>query len=243
MTRFRRILPLLLLTSTSLTIVGCGTEARGKLPQLGPLQWEDRFETGLGQWIVELEQPGTVAASDSALEIDVPAGATLWFKHELHAPVAITFDATAIAAAGPNDRVSDINVFWMARNRDGSAPFSQPRSGAFSEYNDLVTYYVGLGGNWNTTTRFRRYIGNPSSRPLLPKHDLSSPEALLEPNHKQRIMLIADGRQIEYWRDGVRLLHYDDAAPYTRGWFAIRTTRSHLRIERLRIYEIEADGK
>lgn len=246
MTRFRRILPLLLLTSTSLTIVGCATdrtEARGKLPQLGPLQWEDRFETGLGQWIVELEQPGTVAASDSALEIDVPAGATLWFKHELHAPVAITFDATAIAAAGPNDRVSDINVFWMARNRDGSAPFSQPRSGAFSEYNDLVTYYVGLGGNWNTTTRFRRYIGNPSSRPLLPKHDLSSPEALLEPNHKQRIMLIADGRQIEYWRDGVRLLHYDDPAPYTRGWFAIRTTRSHLRIERLRIYEIEADGK
>ncbi len=237
MTRLRRML---LFASTSVMMIGCASERTEPPapPHRGHLQFEDRFENGLSQWVIELEQPGTVAASDGALEIDVPAGATLWFKHELHAPVAIAFEATAIAAAGPNDRVSDINAFWMARNRDETVPFSRQRSGAFAEYNDLVTYYVGLGGNWNTTTRFRRYIGDPDSRPLLPQHDLSSPEALLEPNHKQVITLIADGSRIEYWRDGVRLLHYDDPAPYTRGWFAIRTTRSHLRIERLRIYEI-----
>jgi hypothetical protein len=197
----------------------------------------------LQQWSIELEQPGTVRALDGVLEIDVPAGTTLWFKPELSGPIAIMFDATAIAAGGPNDRVSDLNVFWMARNKDGEpAPFAQPRSGAFADYNDLLTYYVGLGGNSNTTTRFRRYIGDPVSRPLLPEHDLSTPEFLLTPNRSQTIMLVADGPRIEYWRDGVRLLQYEDPSPYTRGWFAIRTVRSHLRIERLRVHRVGKDS-
>jgi hypothetical protein len=229
----------LLVASVSLLLLSCAsgpTAAPAKMARLGALQWQDAFDNGLHDWVIELEKPGVVTTSNGALEIDAPAGATLWFRHELHAPVAITFDATAIAANGPNDRVSDINTFWMAHNRDGSAPFTQHRRGAFEEYNDLLTYYVGLGGNWNTTTRFRRYIGDPESRPLLPEHDLSSPDALLTANQKQTIALVANGRQIEYWRDSIRLLHYDDPDPYTRGWFAIRTTRSHLRIERLRIY-------
>jgi hypothetical protein len=229
----------ILLVSIALVLVSCTTSpttAPAKMPTLGSLQWQDDFDNSLDYWVIELEKPGTVTTSNGALEIDVPAGATLWFRHELTAPVAIAFEATAIAANGPNDRVSDINTFWMAHNRDGSAPFSQQRRGAFEEYNNLLTYYVGLGGNWNTTTRFRRYIGDPESRPLLPEHDLSSPDALLTANQKQTIMLVADGRRIEYWRDGIRLLQYDDPAPYKRGWFALRTTRSHLRIERLRIY-------
>jgi hypothetical protein len=52
-------------------------------------------------------------------------------------------------------------------------------------------------------------------------------------------MLIAHGSRIEYWRDGVRLLQYDDKAPYTRGWFAIRTVQSHLRVERLRVHRLQ----
>ena len=198
----------------------------------------DDFDSGLQRWSIESERPGVVHAADGALDIDMPAGATLWFKQELSGPISIVFEATAIAAGGPNDRVSDLNVFWMARNEDGSAPFSRPRSGAFADYNDLLTYYVGLGGNANTTTRFRRYIGDPGTRPLLPEHDLSTPDALLTPNHKQTITLVADGTHIEYWRDGVRLLSYQDPAPYRSGWFAIRTVQSHLRIERLRIHRL-----
>jgi hypothetical protein len=30
---------------------------------------------------------------------------------------------------------------------------------------------------------------------------------LLKPNHSQTVMLIAGDPRIEYWRDGVRLLH------------------------------------
>ncbi len=201
------------------------------------LLWQDDFQD-LSQWILELEKPGSVRAMDGALDIDVPAGATLWFKHELAAPVAISFAATAIDAGGPNDRVSDINVFWMARNSDGTNLLTRRRHGAFAEYNDLLTYYVGLGGNWNTTTRFRRYIGDRELRPLRPEHDLSSPDVLLRANHTQNITLITDGKRVEYWRDGVRVFQFHDAEPYGRGHFAIRTTRSHLRIEGFRIHRL-----
>lgn len=207
-------------------------------PELGAELARDDFRNGLEQWSIELERPGSVRAVDGVLDIDVPAGATLWFKHELSGPVAITFVATAIAAGGSNDRVSDMNTFWMARNKDGAAPFGQPRSGAFADYNDLLTYYVGLGGNSNTTTRFRRYIGDPVSRPLLPEHDLTSADVLLVANRPQTLTMTADGPRIEYWRDGVRLLSYQDPSAYTQGWFAIRTVQSHLRIERLRVHRV-----
>jgi hypothetical protein len=149
--------------------------------------------------------------------------------------VEIEFQATAVAAGGPNDNVSDLNVFWMATNGVGGRqpPYAKHRSGRFSEYDDLLTYYVGLGGNRNTTSRFRRYLGEPGNRPLLPAHDLTAPAVLLVPNHQQKITLIADGGHIEYQRDGKTLFIYEDPAPYTRGWFALRTTSNHLRVENL----------
>jgi hypothetical protein len=188
-------------------------------------------------WQVESEQPAQVSLRRGVMDIDSPAGITVWLRHELTGPVEIEFQATAVAAGGPNDQVSDLNVFWMARNSDDPRvpPFVKRRSGRFAEYNDLLTYYVGLGGNRNTTTRFRRYIGDPEIRPLLPEHDLSAPDTRLVPNRKQTITLIARGNHIEYRRDGRPLFVFEDATPYTSGWFALRTTHSHLRIEKVRI--------
>ena len=218
-------------------LFGAAALAADAPKRFGPLLYQDDFRNGLAQWVVELEQPGLVAAQDGVLDIDVPAGATVWFRHELEGPIAIVYEATAIAAGGPNDRVSDLNCFWMARNRDDAiAVYERTRTGRFTDYNTLRTYYVGLGGNGNTTTRFRRYIGDPELRPLLPEHDLSAAETLLAPNRKQTITLVADGSRIEYWRDDERLIAFRDDAPYVRGWFALRTTQSHLKIEKLRIY-------
>lgn len=192
----------------------------------------------LDNWVIESEQPARVTVTHGTLDIDTPAGLTLWFKPHLEGPLEIEFDAVAVSDGGANDQVSDLNVFWMASNRDGTQPFPGQRSGRFADYNDLRTYYVGLGGNRNSTSRFRRYIGDPVQRPLLPEHDLTAPGALLVPNEKQTVLLVADKYVIEYKRAGRTLFRLQDPVPYTQGWFAIRTTWSHLRISRLRIRQL-----
>jgi hypothetical protein len=215
-----------------LVLTGCVAVPRGKL------LFKDDFKD-LAHWHVEAERPGRISAANGVLDIDVPAGVTLWLERYLEGPLVIEFEATAVAEGGLNDQVSDLNFFWMANNPDGRQPvFAHERSGAFADYNNLLTYYVGLGGNRNTTTRFRRYIGDRVQRPLLPEHDLSAAAAMLAPNRKQTITLIADGSSVEYRRDGETLFVIDDPAPYTRGWFALRTTYSHLRIRALRIYRL-----
>jgi Domain of unknown function (DUF6250) len=190
----------------------------------------------LSQWHVEAERGGTVVAKDGVLTIDVPAGVSVWFRQKLSGPVQIDFDALAVRAGGPNDRVSDLNCFWMASDARNEADFfAVKRNGQFADYNQLKCYYVGLGGNANTTTRFRRYIGSASTRPLLPEHDLRAPEHLLVPNVTQHIRLIADGPRIAYQRDGITLFEFIDAEPYTSGYFAFRTVTSHLRISHFRV--------
>lgn len=198
----------------------------------------DDFRHGLGQWLVEAERGGSFRAEGGVLDIDSPAGVTLWFRQPLQSPVAIEYEVTAVAEGGSNDVVSDINCFWMAT--DSRAPsgnvLERARSGAFSDYDELRTYYAGIGGNRNTTSRFRRYIGRRDDRPLLPRHDLSAPEDLIEPNRRYRIRLIAAGRRVALERDGRTMFELIDPEPYTRGHFGLRTTKSHLRVQNFRIF-------
>ena len=207
---------------------------------LGELIGSDDFGSGLDQWTAELEKGGVVVARDGVLEIDVPGGCTLWFKTAFTGPVLISYEATVVQAGGANDRVSDLNCFWMARDaRNPAELFATPRSGKFSDYDQLRCYYVGFGGNSNKTTRFRRYIGEKGNRPLLPEHDLAAPEFLIVPNDTHTVQLVAAGGVIGYYQDGRRLFAYDDPQPYTSGWFGFRTVTSHLRVRHFRVYRLE----
>ncbi|NQE64894.1 DUF6250 domain-containing protein [Caulobacter sp. RHG1] len=194
-----------------------------------PLHVDD-FRDGLRQWAIEAEKPATVTAQNDVLDIIAPSGLTAWFRPELTGPVAIAYEAKAVSEGGPWDRVSDLNAFWMAREADGGSPLKHPRSGAFADYDTLQTYYVGQGGNANTSTRFRRYVGRAGDRPMLPRHNHAAADEMLTPNRWSAVRLIADGQRIEYWSDGRRLFDLQDPQPYTRGWFALRTTQSHLRV-------------
>ena len=217
------------------------------LPSCRTVDWgkekllhRDTFRAGLGQWLVEAERGGSFSATDGILDVDSPAGVTLWFGHALEGPVAIEYEVTAVKAGGSNDAVSDINCFWMATDprAPGGDVLAIRRSGAFAEYDELRTYYAGIGGNRNTTSRFRRYIGRRDDRPLLPQHDLSAPADLIEPNRPYRVRLIAAGRRIELLRDGRTMFRLADPEPYTRGHFGIRTTKSHLRIRDFRVMRL-----
>lgn len=202
----------------------------------------DDFRHGLSHWRVEAEARSRVTVQDGVLDIDAPKGISLWWTAELTGPVAIEYEVMAVSAGGPNDAVSDVNAFWMATDPaapDGS-PLTHPRSGAFGRYDTLKTYYVGVGGNRNTTTRMRRYVGEPGNRPLLPEHDRSDPAALLMANRWVPMRVAAEGGRITVDYDGKRLFTMNDAAPYRRGWFALRTTKSHLRVRNFRIVPPEA---
>ena len=204
----------------------------------GKLLYSDDFAHGLSRWSVELEKPGVVQANNGILTLDVPAGCTVWFRPLLRGPVRIEYEAAMIQRGGHNDRVSDLNGFWMATDaRSPSNLFATRRSGKFADYNQLRAYYVGQGGNANTTTRFRRYIGDPDLRPLLPEHDLSSPDVLLRAGVWQAIRIVASGNRIQYFNNGRPIFDFHDPDPYTRGHFGFRTTFSHVEIRSFRVYQ------
>jgi hypothetical protein len=198
----------------------------------------ERVPLALSHWRIEAEDKNAnVAHKGDLIDIDSAKGLTLWFDRALASPVIIRFEARAVSGPGPNDTVSDLNAFWMATETDGASPLDHPRTGRFEDYDTLLTYYVGIGGNRNTTTRMRRYVGKVGDRPLLPEHDRQNKPALLLPDRWTKIALIADGAHIAVERDGAPLFTMTDTAPYRRGWFGLRTTWSHIQVRAVTIDE------
>lgn len=188
-------------------------------------------------WVVEQQPEGSVTFQDQVMEITDVNGCTVWFKHKVETPVKIEYDAIVIDEGGPQDRVSDLNCFWMATDPNNPDDFfaeSDERAGKFKNYHPLNLYYVGYGGHNNTKTRFRRYDGN-IDRPLLPEHDLSEKKFMITPNKKIHITLIADGSKISYSRNGEIIFEISDEESYTQGYFGLRTVNNHLKIENLKI--------
>jgi hypothetical protein len=201
----------------------------------GRLIARDDFRHGLGQWALELQDGGSVTAARGVLEVDVPSGATIWFKRRLQGPYVIEYTATPVSAGGVNDRVSDLNNFWNAVDvRSPDDLFATPRSGALAEYDHLKTYYVGYGANTNTTTRLRRYVGEAGVRPLI--YDYTEP--LLVPNAPHRVRIVSSGSTVRWWNNGRLVFDYSDPEPYTGGHFAFRTTWSHFRITDFSVREL-----
>lgn len=196
----------------------------------------DDFRHGLSQWRIEQQPGGRVFLENRSLIIEDHGGCTVWFAHPLDAPVKVTYDAIVSSKA----RVSDLNCFWMASEPDRPDDLFADgfeRDGSFAAYDRLQTYYVGCGGNHNSTTRFRRYLGK-GDKPLLKEYDLSSREHLLDPDLPNRIALIAAHGKAVFRRNGHTVFSFDDPAPLTRGWFGFRTVLSRLEIRNFRVFRI-----
>lgn len=201
----------------------------------GALLHADDFSRPLAGFVAEYAQkPGNLVANrDGRLVIDVDGGATVWYGKPLHGNVVISYTRRVVMAGGPNDRLSDLNHFWMAHDPRNANLFT--RSGAFEDYDNLDLYYVGVGGNTNTTTRMRRYGGG--QRVLL--HEYLDPAHLLQPNRDYRIEIAVYNGCTRMLVDGAEWFNYRDPHPLSNGYFGFRTTWSHQTITDFKIYQLQ----
>lgn len=212
----------------------------------------DSFLEGIGRWKVEQQDAaGTVTASAGVLDIMQPSGATLWFKQRLSGDYQVQFTATPIPLTVGiyTDRISDLNVFWNATVPTGADPNPtlQNFDGALGSYSPLTLYYVGFGANNNTTTRLRRYDGT-DARPQITGYaapavttaeDKAGPMTAatsLTANAPTRVRIVSraatadEPLTLKWYANDALIFAYADPAPYLAGWFALRTTASHLQI-------------
>lgn len=197
---------------------------------------EDNFEQLQPNWIVETNSnsPGSVLVSNRKLITNVNGGATVWLNKKLESNVLIECKRKVIMEGGKNDRLSDFNFFWMAKDPKGKDLFAH--KGIFSDYDSLQLYYAGIGGNYNTTTRFRKYEGNGIKTIL--KEYTDAPH-LLQPNKEYDIRILIKDSVITCWVDDQIYLSYKDPQPYTSGYFAFRTTQSHQEYSNFKIYLVK----
>lgn len=205
--------------------------------RIGEVLYQDDFSKPLDEeiWKVELDSLGNsrVKAEDGKLVLDTRGGITMWLGKKIKGDIEITYKRKVVMADGENDRLSDLNQFWMATDPKSENLFI--RSGKFKEYDALSMYYVGFGGNENTTTRFREYQGDGERRLI---YELNDDAHLLKPNHWYDIKIKIEKGLISFWVDGERFFAYEDKSPLTEGYFGFRQVWSHQEIDDFKVVEI-----
>lgn len=190
------------------------------------------------EWMAEIDHiPGhtsTVYTHKNALVLDTWGGVTVWLNKKLSGNIQIEYDRVVRMGKQCNDRVSDMNQFWMATDPKKDSLFI--RHGKFDEYDDLSLYYVGVGGWYNSATRFRKYL-TPASKPVIKEY--TDKEHLLEAEKIYHVKTIVKNGTTSFWLNGVLYFEYKDPSPLTSGYFGFRSLQSRQEIRNLKIYALE----
>ena len=196
-------------------------------------------------WQVESESPDyRVSFRGDTCEILSPKGLTLWRKEQMKSGMTVEYDACVVDEGCDGDRLSDMNCFWLASDPHAKNLWTRAawRSGIFVRCYTLQMYYLGYGGNHNTTTRFRRYDGDEAGvedatkRPAILK-EYTDEAHLLKANHWYHVKIESKMGHTRYFIDGECIVDYFDPKPLERGWFGFRTTLSRTRITNFQTYE------
>ncbi len=198
-------------------------------------------------WTVESESKDyRVTFLGDTCELLAPKGLTLWRKQAMTTDMVVEYDAQVVDEGQPGDRVSDLNIFWLASDPRHKDIWSRQewRQGIFVRCYTLQMYYLGYGGNYNSTTRFRRYDGDERGvdsvayRPAILK-EYTDGNHLLKANHWYHVKIESTGGRTRFYMDGQLLVDYLDPTPLRRGWFGFRTTLSRTRITNFQIKAVD----
>jgi len=235
--------------------VSCTTASGQEVP--GTVLASDDFRGGTDAWRIERQSSESrVVVDNGVLDIQTPAGLTLWYRQPFSGDYEIQLTATPLKVSFPGlpDRVSDLNLFWNATTASGGDPGERGADGALNAYDGLRLYYLGFGANGNRTTRLRRYDGSAERRQVAGYADpvLATAEDRLGPpplfarlKDHVAVRLRIQSRSTAQGTAELRVLSDDhlvfawtDPMPYRRGWLALRTTASHFRITGFRVIRL-----
>lgn len=196
----------------------------------------ESFSKDLSNWKIEKlpADSEVVAIQNGKLLLNTYSGATVWYKQPLTGNYSIKLKRTILLNGEKNDRLSDCNFFWMATDSLQNKMFQ--RKAGFKEYDSLSMYYVGFGGNYNTTTRFRKYTTKGDKNIIAEYKDTAH---LLVANKTYEIEIIVKNGLIAFLVDGKIFFQYNDLQPLNFGYFGIRSTRSRQEIDDIIINTIE----
>lgn len=207
-----------------------------KPPREARLIFSDDFIARLDpqHWIAEIapEPNSSVSVQGGKLVMDTRGGVTVWLNKKLQGNLLIEFRRKVLVEDGVNDRLSDLNLFWMASDPQSAQLFT--RNGVFEAYDGLSLYYVGMGGNHNTSTRLRKYGGG--ERKLLQEY--TDAPHLLRSNHDYLIQLLVKDGHSSFFVDGVEFFAFDDPAPLRSGYFGLRSTWSRQEVGAFRVWQL-----
>lgn len=200
----------------------------------------------LKYWTVE-DHSGEmrIEVTVDTMNITAPKGVTLWYNRRLTGDYEITYSAKMVMQGGKYDRLSDLNCFWGANDpKYPNALYARSvwRKGIFSHYNTLNLFYVGYGGNNNSTTRFRQYFGskygmnNSEVKPLIKEY--KEPNHLLIPNQWYHTCIRVEGEMTTYYINGEELFRHAIKAGECDGHFGLRLLENHVLFTNFQIREL-----
>jgi len=199
------------------------------------LNWGEDHQGNELRWRVEQEKPEhtRLVTDDHSLQIDTAAGLTVWLDKPLSGSYRISFSREVRTEGQQNDRLSDVNMFWAAR--DPVNPDLFTRQGELSSYDSLELFYAGIGGNWNTTSRFRYYDGL-GERHLLTEY--TSADRLLRAGHPYQMVVEVADRQTRLLVDDEEWFTAAYETPPDSGYFGFRTVWSRQIIRDFRLSQL-----
>lgn len=188
------------------------------------------------RWRIETQDPAGsgVYVEQQRLIMDTRAGMTAWLDRPLRGTYRIEFLRQVLVAGQANDRLSDMNLFWGAHEpglATGQLQLKQ-RNGVLEAYDSMASWYVGMGGNGNSTTRFRWYDGS-GERHLLGEH--LEADYLLEAGRIYRVRVEVTADQTAYWVDDRLMFRQALQGRPTDGYFGFRSVWSRQAISRFRV--------
>lgn len=204
-------------------------------------------QVSLKNWTIEDHSANArIVVSEDTLDITAPKGFTLWYNQRLTGEYEIHYRAKVLTQGDKYDRLSDLNCFWAANDPLHSQDIfarSKWRHGIFQHYKSLNLFYVGYGGNNNSTTRFRQYFATDAdtddskARPVIKEY--TDKQHLLLPNQWYDIRICVMKDYTSYNVNGEELFRLPIKGNTGDGHFGLRLFENHVLFTNFQVIPIE----